>query len=276
MTRYRGQVRKMKGVLQERVKYFMRLTDNDDIELSKFIDHDVKIRFMGSIFCVQCGRKTNKSFQQGHCFPCMRKINECGNCQLFPERCQVEKGGCVTGDWAHRQCNIPHVVYLSNTSNLKVGVTSENNPVVRWIDQGAMQAIELFKTENRYQAGLIEVVIKKHIADKTNWRTMLKQDSTMCNIQQEAVDLLSQCEMDLTPVLQQYPTQITLCDGGDVTEISYPVLDYPDAVRSLSLDKTSEISGCLKGIKGQYWILDTGVLNIRKFSGYDIEFEVKI
>ena len=166
MVCYRGQVRKMKGVLKENVNYFMRLTDNQEIDMLPLINHDVEIRFLGSIFCVQCGRKTKKSFQQGHCFPCMRKINECGNCQLFPERCLVEEGGCPSDDWAHRQCDISHVVYLSNTSNLKVGVTGESNPIVRWIDQGAMQAVKMFETKNRYQAGLLEAVIKKKIADK--------------------------------------------------------------------------------------------------------------
>jgi hypothetical protein len=28
----------------------------------------------------------------------------------------------------------------------------------------------------------------------------------------------------------------------------------------------------LHGIKGQYLLLDTGVINIRKFSGYEVEF----
>ncbi len=276
MTVYRGQIRKMKGVYQGRVSYFMRLTDNELIDLNNFIGHNLIIRYLGAIYCVQCGRKTKKSFQQGHCFPCMRKINECGNCQLFPERCLVEKGGCSCDDWAHRQCNIPHVVYLSNTSNLKVGVTSESDPVVRWIDQGAMQAVSLFRTENRFQAGLLEVAIKKHIADKTNWRTMLKQDSVELNLLERAENLLAISKEDIAPILKSYPTQITRCEGAEVVEISYPVGEYPLKVSSLSLDKTPEVKGCLKGIKGQYLIMDTGVMNVRKFSGYDIEMEVGV
>ena len=49
----------------------------------------------------------------------------------------------------------------------------------------------------------------------------------------------------------------------------------PEKVKSLNFDKTPEISGTLQGIKGQYLILDSGVLNVRKFTGYQIGIETK-
>jgi hypothetical protein len=48
------------------------------------------------------------------------------------------------------------------------------------------------------------------------------------------------------------------------------VIKYPTKVVSLNFDKTPVISGVLEGIKGQYLLLDVGVLNIRKFSSYNL------
>jgi hypothetical protein len=48
------------------------------------------------------------------------------------------------------------------------------------------------------------------------------------------------------------------------------VLKYPTKVVSLNFDKTPIITGVLEGIKGQYLLLDSGVLNIRKFSSYHL------
>ena len=57
----------------------------------------------------------------------------------------------------------------------------------------------------------------------------------------------------------------------DPIELSYPVNHYPEKVTSLNFDKTPQISGVLNGIKGQYLLLDCGVLNIRKFTGYEVQ-----
>ncbi|MCI0668056.1 MAG: DUF2797 domain-containing protein, partial [Methylococcaceae bacterium] len=53
--------------------------------------------------------------------------------------------------------------------------------------------------------------------------------------------------------------------------IQYPVIEYPLKVKSFSLDKNPEVSGVLRGIKGQYLIFDSGVINIRKFGGYVVD-----
>jgi hypothetical protein len=45
---------------------------------------------------------------------------------------------------------------------------------------------------------------------------------------------------------------------------------YPEKVKSFNLDKNAEISGQLQGIKGQYLIFDSGVINVRKFAGYQV------
>ena len=60
-------------------------------------------------------------------------------------------------------------------------------------------------------------------------------------------------------------------DAG-LANIHYPVLRYPEKVSSFNFDKTPLVEGVLWGIKGQYLILDTGVINVRKFGGYKISF----
>ena len=53
----------------------------------------------------------------------------------------------------------------------------------------------------------------------------------------------------------------------EITEINYPVLEFPDKVKSMKLEKEKRIEGKLMGIKGQYLILDSGVTNIRSQTG---------
>lgn len=266
-----GSLRKMESALNGVVDYTMVVGEHR-ISLKEHFNQPVRLAFSGNIYCVQCGRKTSKSFQQGHCFPCMRKINECNNCILHPERCLVEKGCCPLDDWAHVQCDKPHIVYLANTSGLKVGVTRETQVPTRWIDQGAMQALPIYRTQNRYQAGIIEVAFKSAVADKTNWRTMLKQDAINMDLLAERDRLQREVMSSIAPILEKYPDSIELLDETPVV-LKFPVSSYPEKISSLSLDKTPEVSGTLLGIKGQYWLMDTGVMNIRKFSGYDIEWQ---
>ena len=231
----KGGLRKMRAQLAPPIQYELVVGDQGAC-LNDYIGQSISIDYLHEIHCVQCGRKTNKSFQQGHCFPCMRKINECNNCIIHPERCLVEKGGCSPDNWWHSQCYGRHVVYLSNTSGLKIGITRESQVPTRWIDQGAMQAIPLFSTQNRYQAGIIEVAFKSFIADKTNWRTMLKQDSVFVDMIEEKESLLARARSSVDGVLSKYADQITLLEDVAVTELSYPVDLYPEKVSSLSLD----------------------------------------
>lgn len=244
--------------------------DKQKINVNPLLNKKIALEFQNEIHCIQCDRKITKSFQQGYCFPCMQKINECNNCMLHPERCLVEAGKCDPMSWAHQQCNQPHLVYLANTSGLKVGVTREKNIPSRWIDQGAVQALPIFRTQNRYQAGLIEVALKNFVADKTNWRVMLMNQVASLDLLSEKKYLLSRAEKMLAPILKKYPEQIILLSDKKCLSFDYPVMEYPKKITALSFDKTPKIEGVLLGIKGQYLILNTGVLNIRKFGGYSV------
>ena len=68
----------------------------------------------------------------------------------------------------------PHVVYLANSSGLKVGITRLSNVPSRWVDQGAVAALPIIKVNNRFQSRMLEVTLAETMNDKTNWRKMLK------------------------------------------------------------------------------------------------------
>ena len=86
--------------------------------------------------------------------------------------------------------------------------------------------------------------------------------------------LLQECQAEIAVLSEKYGTSaVELLANEAITEINYPVLEYPEKVKPLNLDKTPEVEGILQGIKGQYLILDVGVINIRKYTGYQLEFD---
>lgn len=270
MRKITGCLKKLKTVLDTTVHYYF-LLDGKEILLNELLGKSISFKHTGIIYCIQCSRKINKSFQQGFCFPCLRRLQECNLCIIHPECCQVEKG-CPVDDWAHAHCHQSHVVYLANSSGLKVGITRATQVPTRWIDQGALQAVPIFYTANRYQAGIIEVALKGFIADRTDWRRMLKNEIEEIDLITARDTLLREADCSLKTVMNQFKSE-DICSviTSITTRFSYPVLRYPENVKALLLDKALSINGYLLGIKGQYLILDSGVINIRKYSGYEVE-----
>jgi len=192
---------------------------------------------------------------------------------MKPETCHYAEGTCRESSWGETNCFIPHYVYLANSSGIKVGITRGSQIPTRWMDQGAGQALPVFKVATRLQSGLLEVVMKQHVSDRTDWRKMLKADAEPLEMKSIRDELLDKCVTEISEIkAEQGDDAIQLVDE-DVVEIKYPISEYPEKVKSLNFDKQPEIEGVLKGIKGQYLILDTGVLNIRKFSGYNIDVD---
>lgn len=273
MKEYCGTVFKMGVSLADPVSYDFILSDTK-IDLNALIGKRLSLSFTGKIHCIQCERKTSKSFQQGYCYPCYRRLQECNMCMLHPERCLVESKGCPEDDWAHRHCHQKHIVYLANSSSLKVGITRHTNVPSRWIDQGACQALPICEVQNRRQAGRVEVAIKQYVSDRTNWRKMLQGSPEPIDLLQEQQRLVSEAQESLALVQEDYPEgAIQFLQSSPVT-IAYPVDHYPEKIKSLSFDKTADIEATLHGIKGQYLIFDQGVLNIRKFGGYELQLVV--
>ncbi len=254
------------------VRYTLNIGDNP-IALNDFIGKSISLRFLGAINCLHCGRKSNKSFSQGYCYPCFKKLPQCDLCMMSPERCHYEAGTCRDPAWGESFCMSDHIVYLAKSSNPKVGITRITQVPIRWIDQGAVEALPLFRVATRQQSGLLEDRLRQHVADRTNWRAMLKGEVADVELPQLAEKLKTLCADDILTLQEQFGVHaITPIDGVSVQPIHYPVLEYPSKIKTFNFDKTELVEGTLMGIKGQYLLLDTGVINIRKFTSYQVAF----
>lgn len=270
--KYFGEWRKMRVELDEentvhyQFVFFNSVNKTEQlIPVNQFIGKQVSIHFTQNIYCKKCGTKTSKSFQ-GFCYPCFKDAPEAAECIIHPERCQAHLGKGRDVAWEKKFHDRPHIVYLAANDAIKVGVTSVGQIPIRWIDQGAFKAIILAETPNRYIAGVIEVALKEQFTDKTNWRTMLRNDID------ESIDLEDK-KWELEELLPEDIAQY-ISEDDTVTFIHYPVQAYPTKVKSVNLEKSPFLSGKLMGIKGQYLLFDEGrVINIRRHEGYEVEFQ---
>ncbi|MGB0360609.1 MAG: DUF2797 domain-containing protein [Endozoicomonas sp.] len=258
------------------------------LPLNDLIGHKLSLEYQGEIFCCHCGRKSKKSFNQGFCYPCFRKLPQCDSCIMSPEKCHYFEGTCRDAAWGDKFCMTDHVVYLANSSGLKVGITRGTQVPTRWIDQGASQAMPFIRVSTRQQSGLIETIFKEFVNDRTNWRAMLKGPPETLDLKQHALELLDMNTSRIMALQEQFGIQAVQPMVGtligkdksydvstpEVIEIDYPVTQYPTKITSQSFDKKPFIEGTLLGIKGQYLILDSGVINIRKHTAYQVTISV--
>ena len=267
----KGTLRKMRSRLERPVAYKIRLGDTE-VAVNPLLGKQLKLEFSGSINCVYWGRKTNKSFNQGFCWPCFQKLAQCDSCIIHPEKCHFDQGTCREPSWGESFCLQDHIIYLANCSGLKVGITRSTQVPTRWVDQGACQALAIIRVRNRLQSGALEVMFKAHVADKTNWRDMLKGVPESLDLQRESAKLIQSCAEEIEGLESRFGFfAISILAGLDTELIEYPVVEYPQKVTSFNFDKTPLVEGTLMGIKGQYLIFDTGVINLRRFSGYEIQ-----
>lgn len=265
-----GNIQKMRARLDHPVSYSLPI-GKKIVSLNELIKKKISLEFSGNISCVHCGRSTNKSFNQGYCYPCFQKLAQCDSCIISPEKCHYDSGTCREPLWGDEFCMQDHIVYLANSSGIKVGITRASQVPTRWIDQGAVQALPVFRVRTRQQSGFLELVFKQHISDKTNWRTMLKGETEVIDLEEQKDKLIAECAEDIAGLEDRFGIHaISKLTGMKTISIDYPVENYPSKVTSLNFDKENKIEGELQGIKGQYLILDSGVLNIRKFGGYEI------
>ncbi len=265
-----GNGRKMRTALADQVQYHLPLGETE-LPMNPLLGQHIGLSFNGQINCIACNRKTNKSFSQGYCYPCFKRLAQCDSCIVSPEKCHYDAGTCREPEWGESNCMIDHFVYLANTSGLKVGITRHSQVPTRWMDQGATQAQPIFRVSTRLQSGLVETLFKNHVADKTSWQAMLKGDAEPRDLERERQRLVAECAQELSALQQAHGLNaITELEAAEETCINYPVLEHPTKVKSFNLDKQPELEGTLLGIKGQYLIFDTGVINMRKYAGYHL------
>jgi hypothetical protein len=270
---FQGNLRKMQVTLTDPVQYVLPIGE-ERVAVNPLIGQQLSLEYTGEIHCVHCGRKTSKSFNQGYCFPCMQNLAECDSCLLKPELCHYHAGTCREPAWGEEHCFQDHFVYLANTSGLKVGITRQTNVPARWMDQGATQALPIYKVRDRLMSGLVEVILKQHVADKTAWQRMLKGVPEELDLAHERDHLHQECQQEISDILANHGEDaIQFLAKDQIITIHYPVQVYPEKVKAMNLDKTPQLNGRLLGIKGQYLIFDNGVLNVRKYSGYKIRLQ---
>ncbi|MDH5762352.1 MAG: DUF2797 domain-containing protein [Nitrospinota bacterium] len=258
-----GQLRKMTHEEADPIQYFLSL-DEKLTAINPEIGRDMSLKFLNKITCIECGRSIKKTYDQGYCFPCARDLPENAMCAVRPEKCEHEFGNEQDREFFEKYCKVDHLVYLSLTSGVKVGVTRHWNIPSRWIDQGAVQGLVIARTPERKLSGLIEVALAEHMADKTNWRKMLKGELDPVDLK----EIRSKVSKWFPDDLKQY-----FLNDQDVCELHYPVVEVPPKIVSHNLDKEPHFRDRLTGIKGQYLIFDNRVINLRKYGGYHVEFE---
>ena len=265
-----GQVHKLRGMLNTPIDYFWTIGDTEYC-LNTWLGKKIRIQFLNKITCIHCARITKKSFNQGYCYPCFQRLARCDFCILKPENCHYHKNTCREPEWAAAHCMQTHILYLANTSGLKVGITRATHAPTRWIDQGAIQAIPFFSVKTRYESGRIEDKMRGFIGDRTQWQRMLGADIPLLDLRKERERLY--------PLISAHFEDISLnphyLSEAEPLTLQYPLLSVPAKVKSVSLDKTPELEGRLVGIKGQYLLFDTGqVINIRALGGYYLTVSV--
>lgn len=265
-----GHLRKMRSELADPVRYRLPVGDAE-VELNPLLGQTLRIEYLGEIHCVHCGRKTSKSFNQGFCYPCFRKLAQCDSCIMKPEQCHYHEGTCREPEWGDANCMIPHFVYLAHTSGIKVGITRHTQVPTRWIDQGATQALPIMRVETRQQSGFAEVMFKTHVADRTNWRALFRAGIEDLPMTAERDRLRELVQGEYAELVERFGLQaLQWLEEGEEVAITYPVLEFPAKIASRRLDKMPVVEGTLLGVKGQYLVLDTGVMNIRNHAAYAV------
>ena len=261
----------MRARLQGGVAHYDLILQKESIPLNDKIGQKISFRFENLITCINCQNDTKKSYGNGYCGKCFNTLAECDLCIVKPELCHYHRGTCRDASWGEKNCMTHHVVYLSNSSEIKVGITRQSRIPVRWIDQGAIQGLPILQVSSRLQSGLYEKLLAEVVPDKTNWRTMLTENVPKLDLEEERERIFALCGDGLEDLEQELgEDQIKYLDDMDVVSIAYPVQNYPQKINRLTFDHTSLIKGTLWGIKGQYLILDSGVFNVRRASGYQI------
>jgi hypothetical protein len=262
---YTGVLTKMQTEFKEPVSYYLVFED-DFLNVNQLIGKTIEIKFE-KFQCLNCGSDA-PIFRQGFCKSCFFEIPQAADWIMHPELSKAHLDIEDRDLMYEKQVQLqPHIVYLANSSNVKVGVTRKSQVPTRWIDQGAHEAIEIVEVPNRYLAGITEVALKEHVSDKTNWRNMLKN-----NLKDE--DLVVWRDK-LKPYIPEKAMPYFL-ENNKETNIHFPVLSYPEKPNSLNLLKAQHYTGELVGIKGQYLLFeDNTVFNVRSNEGLVVSIAVQ-
>ena len=261
---YEGVLTKMQTEIGTPIQYYL-VFESGFLNVNQILNKEMQIDFLG-YRCLNCGKK-KKIFRQGNCYDCFYSNAAVGDWIMKPELSTAHLDIADRDlDYEKKVQLQPHIVYLALSSEVKVGVTRDTQIPTRWIDQGAEQALQIVEVPNRYLAGITEVALKNHFADKTNWRKMLTNDISDIDLQAEKLNLRQWLPVEV----QEY-----FSTDSKIFSMHYPVLHYPKKVTGLSLEKQPSFNGKLIGIKGQYFIFEDGtVFNVRSSEGFVVRISI--
>ncbi|CAA0222165.1 DUF2797 domain-containing protein [Tenacibaculum maritimum] len=261
---YQGVLKKMITENADTIQYYLDM-EADFLNMNQLLDKEIGLAFV-TYECLNCHLE-REIYRQGFCKSCFFETPNAGDWIMRPELSKAHLGIEDRDLTYEKKVQLqPHIVYLANSSTIKVGVTRKQQVPTRWIDQGAHEAIEIVEVPNRYLAGITEVALKEHVADKTNWRKMLKNDIEDVNL----VDWQERLKEFIPEEAKEY-----FIENNSETILRFPVRKYPEKPKSLNLLKTPEYIGKLVGIKGQYLIFeDDTVFNIRGNEGLVVKITV--
>lgn len=259
-----GQIRKMICEKSNPIRYYLNF-ENDFLDVNQQLGKKIKLTHDHNQ-CIGCGLDKTL-YRMGYCKTCFFTLPQANDSIIRPELSTAHLGVEQRDlEWEKKFELQPHIVYLAASADLKVGVTRNTQIPTRWIDQGASSAIVLAKTDNRYEAGMIEVALKDHLSDKTNYRRMLRNEIMK-------VDLI-QAKKKYKAFVPEEQSQFISADDTIYT-FEYPVEQYPTKIKSIKLESHNEYEGKLVGVKGQYWIFeDESVWNVRAHEGRYIKIEI--
>ena len=261
---YQGVLKKMMTENAEEIQYYLDM-GSDFLNMNQLLNKAFTISFV-KYECLNC-HLDKPIYRQGFCKSCFFDIPQAADWIMKPELSKAHLDEEDRDLAYEKKVQLqPHIVYLANSSNVKVGVTRKQQVPTRWIDQGAHEAIEIVEVPNRYLAGITEVALKEHVADKTNWRKMLKNDIEDENL----VEWREKLKQYIPDEAKEY-----FIENNSETNLNFPVTKYPEKPKSLNLGKTPKYTGKLVGIKGQYFIFeDETVFNVRANEGLVVAIEV--
>ena len=208
-----------------------------------------------------------KFYRQNFCYDCFWNSPEASPSIFKPELCTAHLNIKERDlEWEKNFQIQPHVVYLSISSGVKVGVTRKKSIETRWIDQGAVEGVILAETPNRYLAGKIEIYLKQYLSDRTSWIKMLKGEINRVNLIEKKQEIIALLDEDL---------MVYVVNESAVQKIIFPIEKYPKKIKSITLDKQNYLNEKLIGIKGQYLIFESDhVFNVRRHTGYLVDFSI--
>jgi len=263
---YEGVIKKMKSEFSDPIQYYI-MFENDFIHVNQLLDKKIELSFLG-YQCLECG-EDKTIFRQGFCYDCFYRSPRAGDWIIRPELSTAHLDKQDRDLEYEKKVQLqPHVVYLANSSNVKVGVTRKSQIPTRWIDQGAHEAVEIAEVPNRYLAVVAEVALKAHISDKTSWRKMLLNHVDPGDLAKTRAQLVNYIPEEVKPYF---------LENNPYTILKFPVLQYPKKPVALNFPKAQNYSGVLKGIKGQYLIFEDGrVFNVRRHEGFIVALKVGV